>query len=739
MLTSTQRLSLAVAAITVLASSAVLGQTDEKATLLTTTQRPAIVTSQGTSPAVGVGATPSAPRSAAQPGPRNDFQEFVERSVGSSLPLFGYNLFDGATSTFAPLDRVPVPAEYVIGPGDEILLRGWGQIDIDAKLIVDRNGTVQLPKVGPVRVVGLKYKELTDALTAAVSRIYRNFELNATLGQLRSVQVFVVGHAVRPGNYTVSSLSTLINTIFASGGPSNSGSLRRIQLRRDDRVVSEIDLYDLILRGDKSKDVPLLPGDVIYFPPAGALVAVSGSVKHAAIYELRGDASIKDLLEWAGGLATTASSQRVSMERIENKRTRKVEEFALDQAGLDRKLGDGDLLRVAPLSPRFDNAVTLRGNVDWPMRFPWKEGLRVRDLIPGPETLVRRDYWLKGNSKVGVVSSTASTLRAELLNSLPDVNWDYAVIERLNWDNLTTTLIPFDLGSAVLRNDPAQNLLLRPGDVLTVFSTDDIQVPTAKRTHYVRLEGEVARPGVYKTEPGETIRQLLARVGGLTSDAYIYGAEFTRESTRVQQQKQLDESIDRLERESKRLAIDRLQKTLSAEDAETVKSQLAAQQTFIDKMRSVKATGRIVLDLAPNSQLRDIPDISMQDGDRLLVPTMPTTVSVFGAVYNQNTFIYRDDRRAEDYLAQAGGPTETGNDSSIYILRADGSVSTGSAKLSRLKNWFGGFGGDLVMPGDAVIVPEKFDTISFTKELKDWTQIFYQMALGVAGLKVLRQ
>lgn len=739
MLTSTQRLSLAVAAITVLASSAVLGQTDEKATLLTTTQRPAIVTSQGTSPAVGVGATPSAPRSAAQPGPRNDFQEFVERSVGSSLPLFGYNLFDGATSTFAPLDRVPVPAEYVIGPGDEILLRGWGQIDIDAKLIVDRNGTVQLPKVGPVRVVGLKYKELTDALTAAVSRIYRNFELNATLGQLRSVQVFVVGHAVRPGNYTVSSLSTLINTIFASGGPSNSGSLRRIQLRRDDRVVSEIDLYDLILRGDKSKDVPLLPGDVIYFPPAGALVAVSGSVKHAAIYELRGDASIKDLLEWAGGLATTASSQRVSMERIENRRTRKVEEFALDQAGLDRKLGDGDLLRVAPLSPRFDNAVTLRGNVDWPMRFPWKEGLRVRDLIPGPETLVRRDYWLKGNAKVGVASSTASTMRTELLNSLPDVNWDYAVIERLNWDNLTTTLISFDLGGAVLRNDPAQNLLLRPGDVLTVFSADDIKVPVAKRNHYVRLEGEVARPGVYKIESGETVRQLVARVGGLTSDAYLYGAEFTRESTRALQQKQLEDAVDRVERESMRVASERLQRAVTPADVDSVNSQKIVQQLAIERMRSVKATGRIVLELAPHSTVKDIPDMVLQDADRLFVPTMPSTVSVYGAVYNQNSFIYIEDKRAEDYLSQAGGPTETANDSSMYVLHADGSVSTGSASIGRLKNWFGSFGGDRVLPGDALIVPEKFDTASFTKDLMSWSQIFYQFALGVAGVKILKQ
>src|SRR5581483_4938621 len=187
---------------------------------------------------------------------QTEFQNFVYSSTGQRLPIYGRNLFENVPSTFAPVDRIPVPADYVVGPGDELLIRAWGQIDLDARVVVDRNGQIYLPRVGSVTVAGLKYEQVNPYLKTAVGRIFKNFDLNVNLGQLRSIQVFVVGQAKHPGTYTVSSLSTLVNALFASGGPDATGSMRHIQLKRKNEVVSEFDLYDLLLNGDKSKDVP---------------------------------------------------------------------------------------------------------------------------------------------------------------------------------------------------------------------------------------------------------------------------------------------------------------------------------------------------------------------------------------------------------------------------------------------------------------------------------------------------
>src|SRR5262249_23973504 len=221
------------------------------------------------------------------PEPDTEFQEFVASSLGRRLPIFGQNLFRNVPSTFAPLDRVPVTPDYLIGPGDELVVRSWGQIDINYRAVVDRTGTIYLPRVGAISVAGLRYDQLNDAVKSAVGRVFRNFELSVTLGQLRSIQVFVVGQVRRPGVYTVSSLSTLVNALFASGGPSNHGSMRDIQLKRQGKIVTNFDLYDLIVRGDKSRDAQLLPGDVIYVAPVGRLAALSGSVNVPAIFELK--------------------------------------------------------------------------------------------------------------------------------------------------------------------------------------------------------------------------------------------------------------------------------------------------------------------------------------------------------------------------------------------------------------------------------------------------------------------
>jgi protein involved in polysaccharide export with SLBB domain len=319
---------------------------------------------------------------------------------------------------------------------------------------------------------------------------------------------------------------------------------------------------------------------------------------------------------------------------------------------------------------------------------------------------------------------------------IKEVNWDYAVIERISPRDLSTSLVPFNLGKAVLEADPQQNVLLRPGDVVTVFSKDDLQVSIARQTKFIRLEGEFSSPGVYQIQPGETLRQLLVRVGGFTKNAYVFGSEFTRESTRSQQEKNLQEALDRFERNMERFNITRSQSAGTAEDAATLTSQAESQRQLVSRLRQIRPTGRIVLEVPAFAKAADLPELPLEDGDRMFVPSRPSMVNVFGAVYTESSFIYRTDKKPKDYLAQAGGPTKSADKSSVYVLRADGSV------ISAQQNSFlfnsGDLGDTQIMPGDSIVVPEELDRTTLTRQLRDISQIFYQFGLGAAAIRVLK-
>ena len=662
---------------------------------------------------------------------RNEFQDFIAQSTGRLLPRYGIELFAGAPSTFAPVENIPMTLDYVIGPGDELLMRVWGRIDGEYRLAVDREGNINIPQVGTISVSGIRIQDLQVYLRNAIARNFRDFELSVSLGKLRSIQVFVVGQARRPGSYSVSSLSTLVNALFASGGPSGAGSMRRIQLRRGDKTVSEFDVYGFLAKGDKSKDVRLLPGDVIYIPPEGQLVAISGSVKVPAIYELKDKAALADVIELAGGLTTTAAGKKVLLERIENREVRRVDEFSLDQGGLARAVKDGDLISVLSISPKFDNAVTLRGNVATALRHPYKDGMRITDLIPEKDALIVPGYYARQNLATRIEVRSESQLVNEIVRSGTEINWDYALIERLNPADLSPALLNFDLGKAVLEHDPANNLLLKPGDVVTVFSKNDFSVPQARRTKIVILEDEFNRPGVYQARPGETLRELVVRVGGVSPDAYLFAAEFTRESTRIAQQKSLNEAISRLEEAAQRSLALRTQNVVST-DTESIAQQAAAQQAVLTRLRQLKATGRIILKRSADARGLDIPDLALENGDRLKIPSRPATVTVLGSVYNEGSFLYEAGQSVADYLAQSGGPTRTADAGATYILKADGSV------VSKRQSWVSGLSFERVMPGDTIVVPEDFDRTTWIKTLKDWGQILYQFGLGAAAIRVLR-
>lgn len=669
--------------------------------------------------------------------PDTEFQEFAASSIGRSLPIFGENLFSQVPSTFAPLDRVQVTPDYMIGAGDELIIRAWGQINVEVRRFVDRSGSIYIPRVGDINVAGVKYEDLHGYLENEIGRIFKNFQLSVTLGKLRAIQVFVVGRAQRPGTYTISSLSSLVDALFASGGPSRHGSLRRIQVKRDAKIVTTFDLYDLIVNGDKSKDVRLMSGDVIYIPPVGPLVAVAGSVNTAGIFELKDHTPLSEVIGYAGGLTNTAAGGNVVVERIDEKRQRVAREFPISPEGLAQELHDGDVVRFQRILSKFENAVTLRGNVAVPGRYPWHEGMRVHDLIPSREFLVTDDYskrqnQLALNARNGDFKLSGVDLKNDIKRLSSEINWEYAVVQRMSSQDLTPHLLPFNLKKAV-QGDAQENLELHAGDVVTIFSQNDIQVPISERAKFVHIEGEFKNPGVYDIEPGETLRHLIQRVGGFTPQAYLYGSDFTRESTRIAQQQRMDQYVGNLQQAVQHNAVASAYTDPSA--AAAGKLQNERDQSMVESMKGVRATGRIVLEIKPNSTgLNDLPEITLEDGDTMLVPFRPATVNVIGSVYNSNAFVYRPGKTVGDYLRLAGGATRNGDKGREFVIRADGST------ISRQQHstlFSGSFDSTRLMPGDSIIVPAKLDRGATLRAIRDFSTIFGQVGLAAAGFSAV--
>ena len=671
-----------------------------------------------------------------------DFQRLVEESLGKPLPIYGASLFENVPSTFAPVDRVPVTADYVIGPGDELMIRAWGQIDLDVHARVDRNGNVFLPKVGSVGVAGLKYAQLESFLKSHIGRIYQNFDLNVTMGELRSIDIYVVGQATRPGRYTVSSLSTLTNAIFASGGPSPHGSMREIQLKRGGNVVTTFDLYDLLLKGDKSKDVVLQPEDVIYVLPTGPQVAMGGQINVPGIYELKTETTLSDVIRLSGGLTNTAFGGKVYVEHIVNRRVHSVEEVPLDAAGMVHPLADGDIVNFTAVSPKFENSVTLRGNVAQPGRYPWHSGMRISDLIPNREFLITREYWkqqntiaLESETTGGHVKGTAGTVNSVKRNA-PEIDWNYAVVQRMSTEDLSTQLIPFDLGKAILGQDAASNVTLQPGDIITIFSQADLKVPEGQQTKLITLIGEFGSAGVYRVMPGENLREAIQKAGGITPSAYLYASQFTRESARVEQQARLDLLVAQAERNVATSTAKRAQSAQTAQEVSAANASFEAERVTLEKLRQLKAEGRIVLNIHPDDHTVDsIPDIPLEDGDQFYLPARPIAVNVVGDVYSPGSYIQQPGKTVNAYLKNAGGPTRDADSGRTFVVRANGAVVS---KDTAGKFWGGGFESMVLMPGDTVVVPPNTDKGAGLRNFKDWSQILFNFGLAAAAINVLK-
>lgn len=701
--------------------------------------------------------------------PENEFQKFVSQSVGKKIPLFGADFFAGSsTPNFDPVQNAPVPSDYPLGVGDEVLIRGWGTLDINVRAVIDRHGAVTVPTVGSISLVGTKAGDAENVVKQAIDRVYKGVNVSVTMGRLKAISIYVVGQARFPGSYTVSSFSTAVTALFASGGPNENGSLRRVQVKRQGKVVADLDLYAFIARGDKSADVHLQNGDTIFIPAAIGYVGVTGKVNLPAIYELRSESdTLESILQLAGGIPVIADPRRVFLERIDPTKPlpRSVEEFSLDDKSLQKTLKSGDILSVVSITPDFSNAVTLRGNVDQPIRAAFKPGMHVSDLIPSKDFLLTRvsiehrnstnlevdreakqketTEQLKAGNADKVSKEKLKEISAEIGNSVDDINWEYASIERLNRNTLSVQLITFHLANALDVPSSPDNIELQAGDIVTIFSQNDIRLPLDKRKVFVRIEGEVNAPGVYQLSRNEGLQDLISRAGGTTPNAYLFGTEFYREQVRKAQEANLEKITSRLESRirSEQLRSTQNQSITSPADAQLaeLKKQgaLQAGQEALNRIKTLKPTGRIAFSISPKeTSFSKLPKLKLENGDQLVIPSIPDFVHVFGSVNQESSFLWEKGLTVGKYLHRAG-PTSEADLDNVFVLRADGTVLSNQSS-----SWFSSTSGIEVMPGDSIVIPEKFDKETaftrFTSGLKDWAQIFSGLGLGAAAIKTLK-
>jgi polysaccharide export outer membrane protein len=437
----------------------------------------------------------------------------LKKTGPEGLKAFGYDLFQRSPSTFAPVTNVPVPADYVVGAGDELAVQLYGSQNRSLILIVGRDGRINFPELGPINVGGQRFTTVQSAIESRVARQMIGVRASVSMGDTRSIRVFVLGDANRPGSYTISGLGTITSALFAAGGVKPIGSLRNIELKRQSTVIRRLDLYDMLIRGDTTDDTKLLPGDVIFIPPVGPTVGVDGEVRRPAIYEVKNETSVADMVQLAGGLTPEADTSKATLTRIDEAQHRVVVSVDLSAAAAKAQgVHNGDLLRVTRLRPTLDSGILVQGHVYSLSTFAYRQGLRLSDIIPSVDDL------------------------------RPNADIHYVLIRRELPPDRRITVLSADLGAALTSRGSGADVELMPRDRIMVFDLasgrdraiqpvlDELRLQgnSSQPTEVVHIEGRVKAPGEYPLETGMTVSDLIRAGGGLSDEAYGGKAELTR-------------------------------------------------------------------------------------------------------------------------------------------------------------------------------------------------------------------
>lgn len=719
----------------------------------------------------------------------------------TALKPFGYDLFDHPISTFAPSSNVPVPAGYVVGPGDEFDIQLYGNKNGDFRLVVGRDGRVSVPELGPVTIGGETFENARSLIESRIERQMTGVHASVSMAETRTIRVFVLGNAKSPGSYTISGLGTITSALFAAGGVQPIGSLRNIQLKRRGEVVRQLDLYAMLIRGDNTDDAKLLPDDVIFIPSIGATVSVDGEIHRPAIYEIRNESSVADVIQLAGGLTAEADTSNAALTRIDSDLHRVVLEVNLTGgAGRSELVRNGDSLRVSRLRPTLDAGVLVEGYVYTSGAFAYRAGMRLTDAIrtvdelrpnadlhyilirrelppdrritvlsadltaalqapgsPADVPLLPRDRIMVfdlQSSRDQVIRPLLDDLKLQSSIALPDdvvriegranVPGRYPLEEGMtvrdliraggglsdaayggsaeltryqikNGEQRRTEVINVNLAAA-LKGDPAANLRLAPFDILSIK-----EVESWTDQESITLRGQVKFPGTYSVKPGETLKSVLLRAGGLTEFSFPEGSVFIRSDLREREQKELDMLAVRMQND---IAFVALQGSVANQAGAA--GALSVGQALLTQLRAAKAVGRMVinLQLLMRSPVGSSYDVVLRDGDQLLVPKFEQSVTVIGEVQTTTSHLYRPGLNRNDYIAMSGGATARADNSRIYVVRADGSVVPSSGS-----RWFQ-TSNPQMHPGDTIVVPLNAEHIPPLPFWQAVTQILYNVAVA---------
>ena len=658
-----------------------------------------------------------------------------KESEREELRPFGLDFFANSTELNAPIE-IPNSADYVLGPGDNIIVYLWGTVERELNLTVDREGNVQVPPIGAVSVWGQTLSEFEETLRGRFSATYTDFEMNVTLGSIRSIRVYVIGEVQKPGAYTVSSLTTLLNALYKAGGPTERGSFRSIKLLRGGKLVSECDLYTLLVFGDNSVDVRLQSGDAVFVPVTGPRVAVDGEVRRPALYELRGGETASDALAFAGGAEANGYLERVLVERLSQTDEARFVDINLSPSAKDSDsafvLIDGDRMTVRTLYDVKRNYVSVGGMVKHPGRYERKEHMTLSELLNYVRLRPDGVYRQRANVFRTYPDDRRETLEVNLDSLLSDDGSDvnpgfdieladrdsvhiYAIddIEREKfvfidgevrypgkyplYDEMKLSDLIFLAGGVmraaflnraeIARTDSLGRVTLTYVDLTsnesenTILLEDDQvyirQIPEWELNRRVTIEGEVKFPGEYAlVSRDETLWQALQRAGGFTDVAFPEGLSLERPSI---SSSTFRRNLDRIVASSSELREDSTGEIRSVEQINYDASNL--NRIILDMKRLIATNGAEG-------------DVTLQPGDRIFVPQIPPGISVLGAVGASGTIKYEPDKKPKYYLERAGGFTKQSDKDGIKLVKADGRVFSGDDARKRI-----------VDLGDAIIVP----------------------------------
>jgi protein involved in polysaccharide export with SLBB domain len=661
------------------------------------------------------------------------------------LPVFGAEYFNNPRSSFAPNINRPTPLNYVVGPGDQLLINVFGNSVVDWKLDVKPEGYILLPGMGNVYVSGKTMEQATelikDRLRANRYAIGNGTDVTISLSNIRTIRVHMNGEVRKPGPYNLPSVTTLLNALYEAGGPNDIGSIRSIQVFRDNQLIADVDVYQYILRGDRSGDILLKDDDIVYLRPYRVRVALEGEVKRPAYYELKPGESFKDVLEFAGGFTDNAYRSSVKAVQISDK-SRKVRDVSSAEFDAYVPL-KGDRYIVEPIIDRIENRVSITGAVFRPGQFELQDGLTLAELIKNADG-VKEDAFqergtitrLKADNTTeviafdvrGVLNGQAPEIllqREDIVHipSIFDLRESYEIIingsvrkpgrfpykEGMTVEDLIITSGGFSDGanmqmvevarrvkdsdrrsrdaklSEIISLDIDPNLSvasskfkLEPFDVVSVFS-----LPGYVKPQMVTIEGEVMLPGTYAMRSkDDRLSDLIKRANGFTAYAYLKGASLKRADLIETESDEVKQSMKVAQFNEKQAQASRGTTSLNLDD-------VAKRNDFVDiDLEEVlrKPKGK--------------KDLILLDGDVVSIPRELQTVKVTGEVFSPTTTMFSKGQNLAGYVMRSGGFTEEALRKKAYVVYANGAVK-GTKSFLFFKNY------PNLEPGAEIFVPKR--------------------------------